>query len=136
MNEVKQEYLDYAKKFETIGDLIIIISNMIKGPGAIKIMTVENYEEYQKNIQETIDRFKQVKDSMSEMKNPEIIDEEHAKLVGYFDGFIESIETLNRSANLEKFDPEQYSNGLKLQEDSKVNLLKTIEEIVTKFQNG
>jgi hypothetical protein len=132
---VKQEYLDYVKRFETIGDLIIIISHMIKGPGAIKIMTVETYEEYQKNIQETIDRFKQVKDSMSEMKNPEIIDEEHAKLVGYFSGFIESIEILNSSVNLEKFDPEHYSNGLKLQEDSKVNLMKTIEEIVNKFQN-
>lgn len=132
---MKQEYLDYVKRFETIGDLIIIISHMIKGPGAIKIMTVETYEEYQQNIQETIDRFKHVKASMSEMKNPEIIDEEHAKLVGYFSSFIESIEILNSSVNLEKFDPEYYSNGLKLQEDSKVNLMKTIEEIVNKFQN-
>ena len=65
---MKQEYIDYAKRLDTIGDLIISISNLIKSPEEIKIFSFEDYQEYKNEINETIKRFEYAEESLKEVK--------------------------------------------------------------------
>ncbi|MDR4946502.1 hypothetical protein [Neobacillus cucumis] len=135
---MKQEYIDYAKRLDTIGDLIISISNLIKSPEEIKILSFEGYQAYKNEMNETIKRFVYAEESLKEVKTPFIVQNQHNKSVERFGEFIESIRILNNSTNVSPdnkidFDESEYKRGLDLQQKSVAEIEKLTQLIGDKL---
>lgn len=120
---MKQEYINYAKRLDTIGDLIISISNLIRTPREIKVLSLDDYQVYKSGMNETIKRFDYAHESLKEVKTPFIVQNQHNKLVERFGEYIESIRILNNSTDVSPsneiiFNESEYNIGLALQQQS------------------
>lgn len=135
---MKEEYINYAKRLDTIGDLIISISNLIKSLDEVKILSFEDYQIYKNEINETIKRFEYAEESLNEVKSPFIVQNQHRKLVERFGEYIESIKILNNSTNVSpsneiKFNEDEYIRGLDLQKKSTIEIEKLSQLIGDKL---
>ncbi|PGT75543.1 hypothetical protein [Priestia megaterium] len=127
---MKKEYILYAQRLDTIGDLVISISNLIKSPEEFKTMSPDSIKIYKKDLDETVERFEYAKDSIADLTVPSIIQTQHGELLKGFGGFVQSIKTLNGSVKINKdnkveFNANEYINGLSLQKES-VNKIEQV----------
>jgi hypothetical protein len=131
---MKEEYIKYAKRLDTIGDLIISISNLIKTPEEVKILSLEDIRVNKNDLNETIRRFEYAKESLKEVKVPFIVQSQHKKMVQRFEEYIESIRILNNSVNISanneiQIYESEYNKGLELQKKSVEELEKLTQLI-------
>ncbi|MCU9601778.1 hypothetical protein [Pallidibacillus thermolactis] len=135
---MKEEYIKYAKRLDTIGDLIISISNLIKTPEEVKILSLEDIRVNKNDLNETIRRFEYAKESLKEVKVPFIVQSQHKKMVQRFEEYIESIRILNNSVNISanneiQIYESEYNKGLELQKKSVEELEKLTQLIGDKL---
>lgn len=109
---MKKEYIQYAKRLNTIGDLIIGISNLIEEGGE------------QGSLTESIKRYKYANESLAEVKIPEIIIQEHIKLVTALDEWISVAEKLNSVQN-----ESEKRQAISLQKQKEINIETITKEI-------
>jgi hypothetical protein len=109
---MEKEHIQYAMRLNTIGDLIIEISNLIAKPGE------------EKNLNAAIERYKYVQESLAEVKTPEIVNFEHKKLVTFLGQWISATEILNSVNN-----DDELKKALRLQKQREEIIGVLCEEI-------
>lgn len=115
--------VEYAKRLDSVGDLIINISNLIKSPEEVDVFSFQNFKIYKEEMNEKIKCFEYATESLKEVKTPLIIQNLHNEYVEWFRKYIESIIILNdsnnvRSSNEIHFNESEYDRGFALQEKS------------------
>jgi hypothetical protein len=125
----KEHIIKYAERLDTIGDLIIAISNLIRTPEKAQILSKEEILEYKKDLLTSVERFEYVKESLSEIKVPFDVQNQHNKLVEQFGRFIESIRILEGSFSVNNVDKNEYNRGFSLQRES-VEAIQKITKII------
>jgi hypothetical protein len=125
---LKSSHLNYAQRLHTIGELIEEIGKLIKIPNETTPMSEFEISD---NLNETIERYKYTRDSLSEMKRPEIINDEHNKLILHLGNFIEG--TIIMVDGAESKDANKYQQGYSLQIESANSIVKLSDLIVEKF---
>jgi hypothetical protein len=123
--EMKKEYIKYAERLNTIGDLIIAISNLIRTPERVQSLSKEEILDNKKELLTSVERFEYAKESLSEIKAPFVVQNQHNKLVEQFGKFIESIRILEGSLSVNDVNKNEYIRGFALQKES----VKAIGEI-------
>lgn len=113
---MKREYIQYVKRLNTIGDLIIEISNLIEERGE------------QGSLTESIKKYKYANESLAEVKIPEIINQEHIKLVTALDECISVTEKLNYVQN-----ESEKRQAISLQKQKEINIETITKEIGNKL---
>jgi len=131
---VNQEYLNYAKRLENIGDMIISGTETIKTPDSAILLTPKGCALYKNELTVTIENVKYTRDVLEENKSPHIIQREHKKLVDGLNQYIESIATMRDSFKIVKadegeFDQDQYDIGMNLQKEAVIEISKSSELI-------
>ncbi|MGE8082139.1 hypothetical protein [Peribacillus loiseleuriae] len=120
---MKQEYISYAKRLDTIGDLIISISNLIKSSEEVKILSFEDFQAYKNEVNETIKQFEYAEESLREVNAPFVVQNQHKRSVERFGEYIESIRIIINSfyvspSNEIQFNESEHIRGLDLQKQS------------------
>lgn len=135
---MNQAHLNYAKRLDTIGDLVISTSNLIIEFDEVESFSVEKYNAYQKNLNQTIERLEYAIDSLATVKTPFIIQNQHRMLVKHFEEFIESVRILKSSSTIENdkvaFNDDTFSKGLDMQKESRKSIGKITEIIGDKLK--
>ncbi|TWI56086.1 hypothetical protein [Halalkalibacter nanhaiisediminis] len=131
---MKQEYINYANRLNTIGDVIVSSSNLIKTTEKATILSVEGITSYKNELKQAVERNDYAEESLAEVKVPFIVQNQHRKLVERFGQYIESIRVLNNSfclnpSNEIEFSESEYIRGLVLQEDSEKEIEKLTQLI-------
>jgi hypothetical protein len=128
---MEQSYINYADRLNTIGELIVSISDLVADFSTVKDFSLEEYRTYEKNLSETIERYEYASDSLASVRTPFVIQNQHKKLVERLDDYIESIRILKGSiwedSSGFKFNEEEYNRGLSLQQES----VQSIEKLAT-----
>ncbi|CAM5579451.1 hypothetical protein SAFG77S_09068 [Streptomyces afghaniensis] len=110
---MNMQYLQYGQRLNTIGDLIIEISNLI------------NPNQVSDNMEESIERYKYALDQLSSVKAPEVIGNEHKQLLNALDEWIQSTEKLNASIGSQK----SFEKAMQLQKEKEIKI-GTITSII------
>jgi len=131
---MNQEYLNYAKRLEEIGDMIISGTETIKTPDSAIILTPKDCALYKNELTVIIENVKYTRDVLEETKSPRIVQKEHKRLVEGLNQYIESIATLRDSFKVTKdtegeLDRDQYDIGMNLQKEAVAEIGKASELI-------
>lgn len=126
---MKKEYIKYAERLNTIGDLIIAISNLIRTPERVQSLSKEEILDNKKELLTSVERFEYAKESLSEIKAPFVVQNQHNKLVEQFGKFIESIRILGGSLSVNDVNKNEYIRGFALQKES-VEAIGEITKII------
>ena len=131
---MNQEYLNYAKRLEDIGDMIISGTETLKTPDSAILLTPKGCALYKNELTVTIENVKYTRDVLEETKSPRIVQKEHKRLVEGLNQYIESIATLRDSFKVTKdnegeLDRDQYDIGMNLQKEAVAEIGKASELI-------
>ncbi|TMN21856.1 hypothetical protein [Lentibacillus cibarius] len=111
---MKQEYRNYAKKLEEIGDKIISITNRTARLNEGLVHTKKELIENQNNARVATENYRLLINELLEMKVPSVVAGEHNGLISGISCFVHGHSLMRDSINIDEntVDKKQMAQGL------------------------